>query len=347
VSTAFPRWVRALGQWLLCGLAGAALCLVAALVLNGTASVPALREAPAFGLEWGLIGGFELEVILWLFGWFSRGLRPGELILATACMCVLPTVLNTWLYLSLSRVLSDVGLWKELPFAHELRSASEYLNQDAVVALGALGGVIVAAASWGWPRQPRPIAARNAGLCALVTALIACLVLPGWSPLVRPARERARVASCMGNQKCLGLDFLMYANDYNDRLPPGQTSLELIGLHRAKYAQALAGYTSADPLLADPLLAAMGGGPMDGYSKNYQIWFCPSDTTYRDWRGRLVRRADPEPGVSYFWHASLAGRKVGAIPVPAEEWLMRDREPWHSGTRALVFADGHAQAGGR
>ena len=338
MSASYPRWVVLLGQWLLCGLAGAFPCLVAALVLNGTGYLPALRAAPILGFEWGLIGGFELGVILWLYGRVSRRIRPGELILTALCMCALPTVVNLWLDLILSSLLRRSALWAELPLLHELRSVSSYLNGGTATMLGALGGAIAAAALWGWPKQSRRIATRNAIVCALVPVAVASLLFWG---LFRPAREHARWASCMSNQKSLGLAFLMYAQDYNDRLPPGKTSLELVGVDQARYDQAL-----ADPL-ADPLLLALGGGPLAPYSRNYQIWFCPSDMTHRDWRGQLIRRADPEPGVSYLWHASLAGRKVGAITVPAEEWLMRDREPWHNRTRTVVFADGHAQAGGK
>ena len=334
MNTTPPRWVLVLGQWLLCGLTGASLCLIAALVFNGTDYLPALWEAPIFGFEWGLIGGLELGTILWLFGRASRGVRPGELILAAVCMCALPTVVNLWLHLMLWRVLDRLVPWAESSLIWE-SSASSYLNSGTAVVLGALGGTIAAAALWGWPRRSRRTATRNAALCALVTATVASVVFWG---LFRPAREHARLASCMSNQKCLGLAFLMYANDYGDRLPPGRTSLELIGLDRAKYDRTL-----ADPPAGDPLLAALGGGPMYGYSKNLQIWFCPSDATRSDWRGRPILHADPEPGVSYLWHASLAGQKVRTIPVPAEEWFLRDREPWHDGTRVVVFADGHAK----
>lgn len=333
MSAGQPRWIRGLGQWLLCGLAGAAVCLVAALVFNGTGYLPALWGAPVLGFEWGLIGGLELGIILWLFGRVSRGVRPGELILAAVCMCALPTVVNLWLELTLSRLLRHSLLWEELPVLHDLQSMSYYLEEQTAVMFGAYGGVIAAAALWGWPKRPRRTGARNAVLCALVPVAVACLVFWG---LLRPARDHAREASCMSNQKSLGLAFLMYARDYNDRLPLGQTSLELLGVDRAKYGQA-----PVDPL-HDPLLKSLGGGPMDAYSKNHGIWFCPSDMTRRDWRGRLIWRAEPEPGVSYLWHASLAGRKLKTIPVVSEEWLLRDREPWHNGTRVVVFANGHS-----
>ncbi|MCX7706003.1 MAG: type II secretion system GspH family protein, partial [bacterium] len=49
-----------------------------------------------------------------------------------------------------------------------------------------------------------------------IVAILAAMLLPALSR----AREKARQAVCMGNLKQLGMAFLMYANDYNEYLPP-------------------------------------------------------------------------------------------------------------------------------
>ena len=49
-----------------------------------------------------------------------------------------------------------------------------------------------------------------------IIAILAAMLLPALSK----AREKARQAVCTGNLKQLGVAFAMYAQDYNDRLPP-------------------------------------------------------------------------------------------------------------------------------
>jgi prepilin-type processing-associated H-X9-DG protein len=249
------------------------------------------------------------------------------------CALALPFVANQWLHLALGEALRPRLWWLVPVLLRRVPSTSQHWTEFAAVTVGTLGGVVVAAILWGRPQRSRGVAVRDTALTALAAVGIVAAV---WWGLFRPVASRARVSSCLSNQKSLGLAFLLYAQDYDDRLPPGRTSLELLGLDGARYRHAL-----RDPL-ADPLSEALGGGPMDTYSKNHQVWFCPADGTRRDWRGRLIRSADPGPAVSYVWHASLAGRRVETIRTPSEEWLLRDREPWHNGRRVLVFVDGHA-----
>jgi len=49
-----------------------------------------------------------------------------------------------------------------------------------------------------------------------IIAILAAMLLPALSK----AREKARQAACINNLKQLGVAFSMYAQDYNDRLPP-------------------------------------------------------------------------------------------------------------------------------
>src|SRR5581483_9523926 len=74
------------------------------------------------------------------------------------------------------------------------------------------------------------------------------------------ARENARRASCQSNLKQLGVGFLQYAQDYDERLPTSGASG--------------AGYNNG--------LSPLGigwGGQIYPYVKSVQVFTCPSDTT--------------------------------------------------------------------
>ena len=86
-----------------------------------------------------------------------------------------------------------------------------------------------------------------------IIAILAAILFPVFAR----AREKARQASCMSNLKQFGLALYMYAQDYDEKLPP---------------------HTDDDP----------GGLPINWryyiiilrltpYTKNYQILNCPSD----------------------------------------------------------------------
>ncbi len=97
-----------------------------------------------------------------------------------------------------------------------------------------------------------------------IIAILAAILFPVFAQ----AREKARATSCLSNEKQIALAFLMYSQDYDETFPlrtpaPG---LEQVWLTQPPDARA-----GNQQVRASYWIAAT-----NAYTKNYQIWKCPS-----------------------------------------------------------------------
>src|SRR5438045_4624695 len=83
-----------------------------------------------------------------------------------------------------------------------------------------------------------------------IIAILAAILFPVFAQ----AREKARQTACLSNMKQVGLGLQMYAQDYDETLPPGNTV----------------------PYFADPTTPANYLGSLVAYTKNKSIFSCPS-----------------------------------------------------------------------
>jgi len=161
----------------------------------------------------------------------------------------------------------------------------------------------------------------NRGLSALelamVTAIIAVVVLAFLLPRFAAARERARVTSCQSNLKQLALAFQMYAYDHNGFFPPGAGE----------------GRPPEEPWLA-----------VFPYVKNEVVYWCPSTK-------------EPEPLLPALGFSGGGGtapappfRCVGYVYVPGhanddppDTPLAADDEPRHLGRANVAFLSGEVR----
>ena len=90
-----------------------------------------------------------------------------------------------------------------------------------------------------------------------IIAILAAILFPVFAQ----AREKARQASCISNNKQVGLAILQYVQDYDEQFPSGRTM------------------TSAGTVL-NSLAAGVGwAGEVYPYSKSAQVLRCPDDST--------------------------------------------------------------------
>jgi prepilin-type N-terminal cleavage/methylation domain-containing protein/prepilin-type processing-associated H-X9-DG protein len=105
-----------------------------------------------------------------------------------------------------------------------------------------------------------------------IIALLAAILFPVFAR----ARENARRASCQSNLKQLGLAFMQYSQDYDEKLPgavDGPAGANLSGgwMYYTAFGSG-SGAPDAPPAYRPDL------GSLYPYTKSTQIYLCPSDT---------------------------------------------------------------------
>ena len=162
---------------------------------------------------------------------------------------------------------------------------------------------------------------------AIIAVLVAMLL-----PALQAARERAQTIGCMANQRELGLAIRMYADEWNDFLPPS--------------------WDTASPTPANDF-AACWFGKLYHYTKNHNIFSCPSASFLRV-EGQMDHGYPVVPGFSStqvafgwnFWYlhfggssAKYYGQGYASAPMRVSDFA----QP--SATLALTDTDNKTVAG--
>jgi len=176
-----------------------------------------------------------------------------------------------------------------------------------------------------------------------IIAILAAILFPVFAQ----AREAARKASCQSNLKQLGSAILMYASDYDQKLPSSgwnDTGGSVVDGLRIPTERDCAG--AGDPGMRGATI--VWNGQIFPYVKNFGVYKCPSDPFIH--------------GVSYIYNQELAWRAGGGDPrthpirdasvrSPSEAFLLVDggidgsRDPTRFGLpanaprEALIQAD--------
>lgn len=105
-----------------------------------------------------------------------------------------------------------------------------------------------------------------------IIAILAAILFPVFAR----AREKARQASCTSNLKQMGLAMLMYANDYDEVLPPNYAWVPT-SWPPPEQGVWFSGFWMYDAFLAP--YVKMGRAGADGRMTGHGIWHCPSGYT--------------------------------------------------------------------
>jgi prepilin-type N-terminal cleavage/methylation domain-containing protein len=134
-----------------------------------------------------------------------------------------------------------------------------------------------------------------------IIAILAAILFPVFAQ----AREKARAATCLSNNKQVGLAVSMYMQDYDSTFP-------------------------VEPKTPDGILTLAAGGKvptyydeLQPYTKSPQIWICPSDALNPN--DKLATMAPPSMG--YHMNGNLitpTGLTEAAVAAPSNCMLMRE-----------------------
>jgi prepilin-type N-terminal cleavage/methylation domain-containing protein/prepilin-type processing-associated H-X9-DG protein len=163
-----------------------------------------------------------------------------------------------------------------------------------------------------------------------IIAILAAILFPVFAK----AREAARATSCRSNLKQIATSYLMYAQDYDERLPAARVNNA-------------ADTATCDEVFNSSHWSGWVGNVLQPYVKNGGVWKCPSDPG-RDNEGTSTNcTADPRYfriGYSYNYSGTGGGASgasgaypnlgqfSGAAIRPAEFAIIWDsNNPWSDG----------------
>ncbi len=132
-----------------------------------------------------------------------------------------------------------------------------------------------------------------------IIAILAAMLLPA----LAQAREKARSISCLSNTKQIGLGYLMYFQDYNERTP----------IHRC--GDAAHSFLVCTHEVIYP------------YVKDVQMFVCPSRTPQTD--DRVLRPNNtrlPGKGVWYWDNMDMDNKSLSQCTTPSKKMLVGDSD---------------------
>ena len=206
-----------------------------------------------------------------------------------------------------------------------------------------------------------------------IIGLLTAILLPALSH----AREQAKTAICLSNQKTLSLAFVMYASDNDDAVVSCWTG----PTGWVDWPKRLNGHYLTQQELANVRhlrchIRGIEDGTLFPYVNMVEVYHCPSDTrdSYDPYGGYLAYRTysmpncmNGDPGWEIHIGGGIVTKKATNIPESAtkyvfleesdwrgmnmDSWVMWLDEDgwidvltvWHEKQSTIAFADGHAE----
>jgi len=141
-----------------------------------------------------------------------------------------------------------------------------------------------------------------------IIAILAAILFPVFAK----AREKARQASCMSNMKQLGLAFIGYTQDYDEKFPSGSVSSTVATVSAPGSSTAASGNATVGG--SNTGLGMGWAGSANPYIKSTGIFKCPDDSTQAIAATGITSALYP---VSYAFNEFLAAQSQALMSASA------------------------------
>lgn len=151
-----------------------------------------------------------------------------------------------------------------------------------------------------------------------IIAILAAILLP----VLASATERAKRIQCLGNLKQLGVGAILYAEDFGDKVPPGNK-----GLSSPNFVQDAINTNIVDAMNTYMKLTA---------NNNHSVWTCPGRSSL------LPVEVDPQVYIGYSWMGGMTNwSNIPPLPVGSpSSWspvkLSQSKSWWVMGADGIM-----------
>lgn len=186
-----------------------------------------------------------------------------------------------------------------------------------------------------------------------IIAILAAILFPVFAK----AREKARQASCQSNLKQIGLTWLMYGSDYDERCPyqslPNSAANNAIETNWSGWiGNGLIPYAKNQQIYQCP--SRQNGGFRDPHNGLSRVSYCYNYlATGSRTQAALARCSAGVSGLLLFWDSDNSWNDCGipsgcSIETRDLAWYKqgrRDNTCWHNEQNDFLYADGHVKSG--
>ena len=155
-----------------------------------------------------------------------------------------------------------------------------------------------------------------------IIAILAAILFPVFAQ----AREKARQASCMSNQKQIGTGVMMYVQDYDELYPITLPFSATTGVNSANNTIWTVPESVLAPPPASPQTRSFWANAIQPYIKNYNVYTCPSGTKNNPFGTAPANPVQANTYVSYLFNGYLNTFSLAGTTTPAGTILFLERK---------------------